>query len=76
MDDGDITSILARDFARISHLFTTRERRVLEWLYGLNDERQHTMEEVGNRFGVTRVRIRQIQAKAIDKIRDIPPDAC
>ena len=48
---------------------TDRERRVLELRYGLIDNHPRTLEEVGKVFGVTRERIRQIEAKAIKKLR-------
>jgi RNA polymerase primary sigma factor len=46
-----------------------RERQVLEMRFGLKDGRDHTLEEVGREFGVTRERIRQIEAKALRKLR-------
>ena len=48
---------------------TSRERRVLELRFGLEDGRSRTLEEVGKEFGVTRERIRQIEAKALRKLR-------
>jgi RNA polymerase primary sigma factor len=48
---------------------TPRERRVLQLRFGLADGHQRTLEEVGKRFGVTRERIRQIEAKALRKLR-------
>ena len=48
---------------------TLRERRVLQLRFGLEDGRSRTLEEVGRDFGVTRERIRQIEAKALRKLR-------
>ncbi|MCS7294736.1 MAG: RNA polymerase sigma factor RpoD, partial [Dehalococcoidia bacterium] len=48
---------------------TARERRVLQLRFGLEDGRSRTLEEVGREFGVTRERIRQIEAKALRKLR-------
>ena len=46
-----------------------RERKVLELRFGLKDGRTRTLEEVGKEFAVTRERIRQIEAKALRKLR-------
>ena len=46
-----------------------KERKILELRHGLIDGVTHTLEEVGKEFGVTRERIRQIEAKAHEKIR-------
>ena len=48
---------------------TDREARVIRLRYGLEDGRNHTLEEVGKEFNVTRERIRQIEAKALKKLR-------
>lgn len=48
---------------------TPREQKILEMRFGLKDGIIHTLEEVGKEFGVTRERIRQIEAKALEKIR-------
>ncbi|OGI24007.1 MAG: RNA polymerase sigma factor RpoD [Candidatus Moranbacteria bacterium RIFOXYB1_FULL_44_23] len=49
---------------------TPREQKILKIRFGLEDGVTHTLEEVGHEFGVTRERIRQIEAKALDKIRE------
>jgi RNA polymerase primary sigma factor len=54
--------------AALNHL-TDRERSVLEMRYGLSDGQPHTLEEVGREFGVTRERVRQIEVKALRKLR-------
>ena len=48
---------------------TERERRVLELRFGLKDGDEYTLEEVGKQYKVTRERIRQIEAKALRKLR-------
>ena len=48
---------------------TDREEKVLRLRYGLLDGKTHTLEEVGREFGVTRERIRQIESKALRKLR-------
>lgn len=50
----------------------SREKKILAMRFGLKDGIIHTLEEVGKEFGVTRERIRQIQAKMLEKIRQIP----
>lgn len=63
---------ILRDYVRdvISEL-TPREQKVLEMRFGLKDGVAHTLEEVGKEFDVTRERIRQIEAKALEKIEKI-----
>jgi RNA polymerase primary sigma factor len=51
-----------------------RERRILEMRYGLNGEEPATLDEVGREFNVTRERIRQIESRAIEKLRQTDPD--
>lgn len=62
-------SILADQMQEILDTLSEKERRILEMRHGLLDGTYHTLEEVGKEFGVTRERIRQIEAKALEKIR-------
>jgi len=48
-----------------------REQKIVEMRFGLKDGETHTLEEVGEKFGVTRERIRQIEAKALERIREL-----
>ncbi|NCT00247.1 sigma-70 family RNA polymerase sigma factor, partial [Candidatus Parcubacteria bacterium] len=49
---------------------TPREQKILSMRFGLDDGITHTLEEVGKEFGVTRERIRQIEAKSLERIRE------
>ncbi len=77
VEDKDATSpsdaasltMLRTEVEDILDTLTPRERRVLQLRFGLIDGHQRTLEEVGKRFGVTRERIRQIEAKALRKLR-------
>ncbi|OGG64912.1 hypothetical protein A3C94_00035, partial [Candidatus Kaiserbacteria bacterium RIFCSPHIGHO2_02_FULL_55_17] len=61
--------ILAEQVRLILGDLSPKERKILEMRHGLMDGIYHTLEEVGREFGVTRERIRQIEAKALEKIR-------
>jgi RNA polymerase primary sigma factor len=61
--------ILAEQVRGILNDLSPKERKILEMRHGLADGIYHTLEEVGKEFGVTRERIRQIEAKALEKIR-------
>ena len=67
--DAAAKSILKEQLHTALTILTSREREVLEMRYGLNDGKDHTLEEVGRHFNVTRERIRQIEAKALRKLR-------
>jgi RNA polymerase primary sigma factor len=61
---------ILRDYVRAAMKFLTpREQKILEMRFGLVDGVFHTLEEVGQEFDVTRERIRQIEAKALEKIK-------
>ncbi len=62
-------SILSDQITEILNTLSEKERKILEMRHGLLDGTYHTLEEVGKEFGVTRERIRQIEAKALEKIR-------
>ena len=62
-------SLLKDELYEVMNDLTDREQRVLRLRYGLDDNHPRTLEEVGKEFNVTRERIRQIEAKAIKKLR-------
>ncbi|MDD2352069.1 MAG: RNA polymerase sigma factor RpoD [Candidatus Caldatribacteriota bacterium] len=62
-------TLLKEQLEGVLKTLTQREKRVLELRFGISDGHPHTLEEVGREFGVTRERIRQIEAKALRKLR-------
>ncbi|OHA31365.1 MAG: RNA polymerase sigma factor RpoD [Candidatus Taylorbacteria bacterium RIFCSPLOWO2_01_FULL_44_26] len=62
-------NLLKERLSEISSELTQRELKILGMRFGLEDGVMHTLEETGEEFGVTRERIRQIQAKALEKLR-------
>jgi RNA polymerase primary sigma factor len=68
-DQESSRRILSDQVKEILGDLSEKERKILEMRHGLNDGITHTLEEVGKEFGVTRERIRQIEAKAHEKIR-------
>ena len=67
--DATSNALLAEALGEILGTLTDREADVLKMRFGMYDRRTHTLEEVGQIFGVTRERIRQIENKAIRKLR-------
>jgi len=63
------TKLLKEKMDEVLQNLTVREKKVLQLRFGLEDGRSRTLEEVGQEFGVTRERIRQIEAKALRKLR-------
>ncbi len=67
--DAAAFSMLKEQLMEVLETLTDREQEVLRLRFGLDDGRQRTLEEVGQQFNVTRERIRQIEAKALRKLR-------
>ena len=68
-DASAINQLLSERMDDVLASLSARENRVLQLRFGLQDGRSYTLEEVGQKFGVTRERIRQIEAKALSKLR-------
>jgi RNA polymerase primary sigma factor len=66
-----IASSMRNDISALLHRLPDRERQVLELRYGISDGRFRTLMEVSNAFGLTRERIRQIEAQALNRIRGL-----
>ena len=77
IEDEDATSpeesaagqLLKEQVAGVLSALTEREQKIIKMRFGLDDGKNHTLEEVGQEFSVTRERIRQIEAKALAKLR-------
>lgn len=68
-EESAIFETLCEQIDLVLSTITVREEKVLRLRFGIDDLRARTLEEVGNEFGVTRERIRQIEAKALRKLR-------
>ncbi len=60
---------LKEQTANVLHTLTPREEKIMKMRFGLEDGSEHTLEEIGLEFAVTRERIRQIEARALRKLR-------
>jgi RNA polymerase primary sigma factor len=67
--DGAIQAALASQTERLLEMLSPREAKVLRMRFGIGEQGEHTLEEVGQCFSVTRERIRQIEARALDRLR-------
>ena len=67
--DAAAYTLLREQLEEVLDTLTDREKKVLSLRFGLEDGRGRTLEEVGKEFNVTRERIRQIEAKALRKLR-------
>lgn len=67
--DMAAATLLREQLNEVLNALTSREKQVLQLRFGLEDDHSRTLEEVGQQFGVTRERIRQIEAKALRKLR-------
>ncbi len=68
-EDSVATKILKEQLAEIISTLSEREQKIIKMRFGIGGDRSHTLEEVGAEFSVTRERIRQIEAKALSKLR-------
>jgi len=68
-EESAIYQLLKGDVSKFLGVLSPREQKVLKMRFGLETGRTHTLEEVGKEFGVTRERIRQIEAKALQKLK-------
>lgn len=68
-EDSATTQLLKEQVKDMLSVLTEREQKILKMRFGLDDGKSHTLEEVGQEFSVTRERIRQIEAKALSKLR-------
>ena len=68
-EEAATTQLLKEQVKDMLSVLTEREQKILKMRFGLEDGKSHTLEEVGQEFSVTRERIRQIEAKALSKLR-------
>lgn len=71
-DEQTNMNLLKENLAEMLDFLTPRERKIIKMRFGLEGWDVHTLEEVGKEFGVTRERIRQIEAKTLEKLKEHP----
>jgi len=71
-DDATNRQIVKENIHEMLQYLSPRERKIIEMRFGLKDGVGHTLEEVGHEFSVTRERIRQIEAKVLQKLKEHP----
>ena len=69
-EDGLLDSSLKKEIERTLATLGEREAEILKYYFGLNGYRQHTLEEIGDIFGLTRERVRQIKEKSIKRLKN------
>jgi len=69
-DSGLMNNSLRKEIERTLSAFCEREADVIRYFFGLSGHRQHTMEEIGDEFGLTKERVRQIKEKTIKKMKN------
>jgi len=74
LSPSDVTNrqLIKENIHEMLQYLSPRERKIVELRFGLKDGVGHTLEEVGHEFGVTRERIRQIEAKVLQKLKEHP----
>ncbi len=70
-DRGLLTDSLRKEIERVLSTLTPREANIIRLYYGLNGKHAHTLEEIGEEFGLTRERVRQIKEKAIKRLKNL-----